>query len=152
MKFVILFLLIFPSFAQSIQKIGRDLREIKEKMVTKEELREVKEELKEVKEKMVTREEFKLFIDMVNKRFEDINRRFEDIHNYMTVIFVVLGLIQGFIMVLIGVMGFRLLRSISELKEMVRKEVIYPELKRMKEEIKREILEEVNRIIKEHRV
>ena len=140
---VILFVFAYSSFAQDIRRIERDIREIKEKMATKEELKEVKEkmatkeelrevrnelkgEMKEVREKMVTREEFKLFVEMVNKRFEDM-------HNYMTVIFIVLGLIQGFIMVLIGVMGFRLMKSINEIKEMVRKEVIYPELERMKE-------------------
>ena len=67
----------------------------------------------------------------MNKRFEDINKRFEDMHNYMTVIFVVLELIQGFILVMIGILGLRMTRSLKEMKEAIEREVIHPKMEKI---------------------
>ena len=44
-------------------------------------------QVEEIRRNMVTREEFKLFVQMMNKRFEDMqrymDRRFEDLQRYM---------------------------------------------------------------------
>lgn len=96
--------------------------------------RDIETDIKEIKQKMVTREEFKLFVDMVNKRFEDIynymdkrfedvNKRFEDINKMFTII----GTLQGLTIVILGVIGWRVTRYRKEDIELIVENILLRE-------------------------
>lgn len=96
---------------------------------------DISKDIKEIKEKMVTKDEFRLFVESVNKRFEDlihymdkrfedVNRRFEDMHKYMETVFVILGLIQGIIVILLGVIGWRVTKRIKEEQLLILKDFL----------------------------
>ena len=104
---------------------------------------EMRKEIKEIKQdikKMVTKEDLRLLVDMINKRFEDMNKRFEDMNkrfedmrSYMQTIFMVLGVLNGMIIIILGVIGWRVTQRIKQeqiliIKDLLRRTEIWDEI------------------------
>ena len=79
------------------------------------------------------REDIKMVVEMMNKRFEDVNKRFEDMRSYMQTVFMVLGVLNGMIIIILGVIGWRVTQRIKQeqiliIKDMLRRTEIWDEI------------------------
>ncbi len=130
-------------------------------------------------DRTITREEFKMFVEMTNKRFEeiiqmtnarfedvnrrfeeiiqttnarfeDVNRRFEELHSFLSIIFLVLGLVQGVAIAVISLFGMRILRRIENVEKILLEErdrkledIIDDVSKRVEEKLAKRLREEL---------
>ena len=79
---------------------------------------DMQSDIKEIKQNMVTRAEFKMFVELVEKRFEAVDKRFEDMNKRFE-------FIQSLLISLIVIMLGSTVYSIIERKSFITKKELY---------------------------
>ena len=90
---------------------------------------DMQSDIKEIKQNMVTKAEFKMFMELVEKRFEAVDKRFEDMQKYMDKRFEDMNkrfeFIQSLLISLIVIMLGSTVYSIIERKSFITKKELY---------------------------